>query len=70
MAHPLMEPPDELPMLDQLSLEVRVRTVALHGQIDHEEGSVTDLFRSEDAAYLIGSGSAKLTPQLADASVV
>jgi hypothetical protein len=65
-----MEPLDELPMLDRVALEVRMRAVALHGQVDHEEAPVTNLFCSQDTAYLFLASSAKLALQLAHTPAV
>jgi hypothetical protein len=65
-----MEPQDEFPMLDRVALEVRVCAVALHRQVDYEEAPVPNLFRSQNAAYLVLAGGAKFTLQLAHAPAI
>lgn len=43
------------------SRSVRAVPFALHGQVDHEEAPVTNLFTATGRRYIVRAGSAKLT---------
>lgn len=57
-------------MLDWIALKMRVRAVALHGQIDNDEAAVSYLLRCQDATDFIRSRGAELTFERSDASLV